>query len=769
MPSYAKLRTDLRSAVTEIEGKTVYNINDPKTGNYFRLREPEFWLINQFDGKTSYEEIAKKFVEKFKLNITAADVEQFVNVLEDQFFLEDSRSEQKLSRKSNLYDEKQSLFSRLLFIKIKAFKPGKFLDFLTKIYRPFHNPFWFFIQLILIAFGFVLLVSNFEYFAFNLYDIFNLASLLIVILAMFILVSFHEFAHAVICRYYGGKVNEIGFLLLYFQPAFFCDLSDAWLFKKKAHRLAVTIAGPYFQIVLLSLAVIIWRITIPGSSINELVRILVIVSWFTLIFNLNPLIKLDGYYILSDGLDIPNLRKKSFHYLSNLMKRKILGWPLEKIEVSSREKKIYLTYSILSLIYSSILILYILWIVAGFLIAKWGGIGLLLFLLVLFYTLRSNIKNFFKGIIRHFIYMKDIFKKPIRLATYVFILIILIVLFFFINFPYRVTGEVNIQPVAEFSLRLNDLGLMEKKLKRAGEISENQSSFLQMASSDLASLDLIPYVDDGYEVKKGETLAVLISNQVTKEIESAQSTLEKLKSDLALLKSPPKKEEIDEAVAEVNSSQAEYEQKLREEKRLQKLTDKKLVSLEQLETAQSLTQIAKADLDNKKAKLELLKAPPKPEEEAVIISEIEKQKAKLNYLINQKNAQSITTPISGTVIINHKNNKFLSVVDNHLVDIAIPVSDYDINLIRLKQKVKLKVRSYITKVFEGTVVRIPKDAIDSDGKAIFEVSSIFNNADGLLHKGMTGYAKIEVGKISLFKLLLRKITSVIRVEFWSWW
>jgi len=241
-----------------------------------------------------------------------------------------------------------------------------------------------------------------------------------------------------------------------------------------------------------------------------------------------------------------------------------------------------------------------------------------------------------------------------------------------------------------------------------------------------------------------------------------------LESDLALLKSPPKKEEIEEAVAEVNAAQAVYDKKIRDKKRFEELLEKKLTSQQEYEYIVLETDVARAELDNKKAKLDLLRSPPKPEEEAVIISEIEEQKAKLEFLFNQQDAQSIVAPINGSIVVDQKSKLFLSIVDNLKIEAIIPVSDFNIKLVKLDQEVKLKVRSFTDKVFIGRVVHIPRNAIVQNDKSVFNVSCVMDN-DGLLHKGMTGYAKIEIGKISLFGMAMRKIASIIRVEFWSWW
>ena len=169
MPQYARLRTDLVVAPAEIDGQTVYNIKDPVSGNYFRLRAPEYWLIQQLDGKTSYEDIARRFRDEFKLEISSDDVEQFAVTLENQYFLEDGRSEQLISRDSYQHGEKRSLFSRLLFIKVRAFRPGRFLDLLTRVFRWFHNPFWFAAQLVIMVLGIVLFLANLGQFNVNMY------------------------------------------------------------------------------------------------------------------------------------------------------------------------------------------------------------------------------------------------------------------------------------------------------------------------------------------------------------------------------------------------------------------------------------------------------------------------------------------------------------------------------------------------------------------------------------------------------------------------
>ncbi len=770
MPSYAKLRRDLVSSSTEIDGAVVFNVKDPLTGTYFRLREPEFWLINQLDGETAYDVIARNFRDKFDLDISAENVEQFVGALEKLFFLENTRSEQAVSRRSYGAERRRSLFSRLLFIKLKAFDPTRILNRLTSFYRPFHRWYWVVLQMAVIFLGAGLLSANFSYFAVNLIEIFNIGSIVAIVLAFFILVTLHELAHAVICRYHGGEVKSMGFLLLYFQPCFYTDLSDAWLFKNKSHRLAVTWAGPYFQLIVMAVAVIVWRVTVIGTFPNELARLTGIVCWVTLLFNLNPLIKLDGYYLLSDWVDIPNLRKKAFAYFGNVIRRRVLGWSVPAVEVTPRQRKIFLAYASLALLYSVFLIAYILVLLSRFLMAKMGGGGLILLAVVLIFTLRSNIADFARGIIKHIVLMRQLTKRPLRLITYVVILAALVIILFAVPFPHRVSGEVKVLPIEEFVLSINDLGYLESRYRQGGAMPDNKVSFLQMSTDDMSVLDLLPLVKDGQRVQPGDTIAILSSSQVAREIVAETSELERLENELNLLKAPPQKHEIAEAEADVDAATANYEQRMRDLGRFQDLAAKGLIPTEQVESAQSAADIASAELTNRRSRLQLLQSPPRPEEEAVLRAGIDKQKARVRFLKLQKDAQQIITPIKGGVAATRSRGNILTVVNNDSVELLVPVSDFNISLVEVNQPVKVMARSYPGATFDGKVVHVPKGASNTDeGGARFLVSVVVPNEDMILADGVTGYAKIEIGKASLFNLIARKVTSFVRVEFWSWW
>ena len=116
----------------------------------------------------------------------------------------------------------------------------------------------------------------------------------------------HELGHGYTCKHFGGEVRELGFMLIYFQPAFFCNVSDAWSFRDRSARLWVTAAGSWIQMVVASIAAVVWWAAAPGTLVAEIALAAMLVGGVTTLFtNANPLLPLDGYFALSDWLEIP--------------------------------------------------------------------------------------------------------------------------------------------------------------------------------------------------------------------------------------------------------------------------------------------------------------------------------------------------------------------------------------------------------------------------------------------------------------------------------
>ena len=142
-------------------------------------------------------------------------------------------------------------------------------------------------------------------------------------------------------------------MLIYFQPAFYCDVSDSWMFPSKRQRMWVTFAGGYFQLIVWSVCTIVWRLTDPDTLINQVVIVVIVYAGLQTLFNFNPLIKLDGYYMLSDYLEIPNLRAKAF--------KSLWSWTAREHPSPQpwREETPQLIYGAASILFSTTLLIYV--------------------------------------------------------------------------------------------------------------------------------------------------------------------------------------------------------------------------------------------------------------------------------------------------------------------------------------------------------------------------------------------------------------------------
>ncbi|HXJ72138.1 MAG TPA: hypothetical protein VNM37_04775, partial [Candidatus Dormibacteraeota bacterium] len=267
----------------------------------------------------------------------------------------------------------------IFYLRFRAFDPDAFFSRVVGKLHFFFTPAFVAASGALICVAFGLTVLNWPEIQREFLGLFRLESLLLAWLTMLAVIMLHEFAHGLTCKHFGGQVHELGFLLLYFQPAFFCNVSDAWLFPEKSRRLWVTFAGAYFEMFLWAISTVVWRLTDFDTMANHLALVVMATSAIRSLFNMNPLIKLDGYYLLSDWLAIPNLRQKAFQYLRARAKS-CLGAPAGWLpQIPRRDRRIFLVYGLLAAGYTFWILEWILGSLGNYLVARFEAWGFILF------------------------------------------------------------------------------------------------------------------------------------------------------------------------------------------------------------------------------------------------------------------------------------------------------------------------------------------------------------------------------------------------------
>ena len=364
-----RLRADLVLSSSGPGAGSNLTIKDPQSGRFYRFGPAEAFILEQFDGGADLQQIRQKVIRKFKANLDTTTLARFVVSLETRGLLQFEGADRPAGE-----PKPRSLKGSLLYLRYPLHNPDRRLINLNRrLGWLFTRPFlWASAAVVLVAIG--VFIANLAEIKGDIFRALDVSLILPAWLVILVTTVGHEYAHGLTCKHFGGEVREMGVMLLFFQPALYADVSDCWLFPEKYKRIAVTLAGTLFEFVLWALAVLIWRIAAPETKLNLLALIIIATSGVRLFLNLNPLIKLDGYYALSDWLEIPNLRSKAISYVRSRIRHP--GAPIDA-DLGLRERRIYLIYGLLGGGFSIWLLSYITFSLAAYLTDNFQAFGFL--------------------------------------------------------------------------------------------------------------------------------------------------------------------------------------------------------------------------------------------------------------------------------------------------------------------------------------------------------------------------------------------------------
>jgi putative peptide zinc metalloprotease protein len=748
MTTYPKIKTNLQTQSESAEGVLYYIIKEPTSGKFIRLREPEHFLLTSLDGTRAPADAAGLFVKTFNKTISPEAVAQFAAKMADLGFLEGTQAKREKHRS-------------VLFIPLKAFDPKRSLDWLYPKTRWLFSTPMIWIQTIAVLLGGVIFIANIEQFPFKLASIFHAADILTIIVCIFLITIVHEYAHALTCRHFGGNVREMGFLLLYFQPCFYCNVSDAYLFPNRRERLLVTLAGIGAQLVLWGGFAILWRITIEGYFLNRVFYLVAAICFATTVFNLNPAIKLDGYYLLADYLRIPNLRQKAFDHIWTRIRVRLFGCTPTGIVPSAREAKIYWRYGLLAIAYSALLIFFILYRGGQFLIEKWEGAGFVLFLvlsLTIFQRLLVKWWQAFASIWRE---RNKVWMKPKRIVIYIVLIVLVVTASILIHVGQTTGGAARLFAAESYVVKRVGPSLLEGRYFRGGIEDLETSQIFQLSTSDYAITQIQPRFSIGDTVHAGDTLLTINSATTAGLLAEAESELKRAEADRRLLLSDPKAEEIATKRADIKQAEAVYEAARKENNRVKELHSKQLISDDNYERSVSQFKIASSSWDSKKSELKLLRSAPKAAAVERMDAEIEKLQARTGYLQSQLSASTVVSPFAGVMIGTADAKDLLQLARTESLMVEIDLRESNLDLLNPGASMELRVSAFPGTRHFGKVLKFK---LSPQLRAIATVANLNHN----LLPEMTGYAKVDCGRISVAGLLGRKISRFFRLELWSW-
>ena len=217
------------------------------------------------------------------------------------------------------------MIGSILYIKKSLIDPDRLLGRMDRYFR------WMYTRTYVVAFcvgavaTLLMLAGHWTELALHGANFFTLQNLALTWVVFIFVKTIHEFGHGLTCKHYGGEVHEMGALLIMFTPFLYCNVSDSWLLPDKRRRIMVTAAGIFIEMTLAMVASWVWLATAPGLLHQITFNIMFTCSVTTLLFNANPLMKYDGYYMLSDALEVPNLKQKSNAAATTWAQRYLLG------------------------------------------------------------------------------------------------------------------------------------------------------------------------------------------------------------------------------------------------------------------------------------------------------------------------------------------------------------------------------------------------------------------------------------------------------------
>jgi putative peptide zinc metalloprotease protein len=367
-------------------GELGYILKDPATHKYFRFRPVEALVLQSFDGRRTPAEIAADLIED-GIRLSAAAVEGFARKLSQMGLMERTLGERTTLELERLRAERRKRRQRRFFrgditrMRWSFGDPNGFLERTMPWVRWCFTRAFIWASVALFAVYFLVIAARWPEFYSALEQAYFPSSLTFGTIVMLwclsiVVIWIHELGHAYTCKAFGGQVHEMGFMLLYFEPCFYCNVNDAWTFPELRARLWVTAAGSWIQFVLAGLAAIVWWVAAPGTLISDVAFGTMLIGGVTAILsNMNPLIPLDGYFALSDWLEIPNLRQRAFGHLAWWVKRRLFGVELEEPPVTDRERQVFLWYGWLAGVYIVVSLVVFALIAGGWARETFGTIG----------------------------------------------------------------------------------------------------------------------------------------------------------------------------------------------------------------------------------------------------------------------------------------------------------------------------------------------------------------------------------------------------------
>ncbi len=351
------LRPGVRVRRQNYRGERWIVLENPLSNDFYRLRPPAYEFLARLSPDQTVEQVWKECIERFPDDAPGQDaVMELLGQLYHSNLLhyeEAGDTAQLFARfKKRRQREVRGRLLNLMFMRFPLLDPDWFLVRTMPWVGKLITPVAAVLGLVMVGAALKVVIDNFAALQQQSQAALAPQNLPLLYVALVFIKTLHEFGHAYCCRKFGGEVHVMGILLMIFTPVPYMDATSSWGFRSRWKRLLVGAAGMLVELLMAALATFVWAATGPGTVHSLAYNLMLIASVSTVVFNANPLLRFDGYYMLSDLLEIPNLNQRANQQLKFFFERYVFG--VKKAEAPARTRKEagwYVLYGIASGIY----------------------------------------------------------------------------------------------------------------------------------------------------------------------------------------------------------------------------------------------------------------------------------------------------------------------------------------------------------------------------------------------------------------------------------